>query len=280
MSDLLARIARRAVGTGPRLRPRLPARFESDPPRASPVGAVEARAVPPGSGEASPPSERSTPRGPVERALHGATPVPDPGRRGVLDPDPVSPLEPATGRGPVASPAALTPETGVVAPAAATAPEVAGPSRTASPGARTPRSHPASSPGAPAALPTRPSPAAREGGDPLAAPREPTAPGSSRGLDLARVTAALDRPESPPGEPGPAPTPAGLLLPGADSRPVARPSPADRERPRVQVTIERLEVRAAPGPPPARRTPSQARPPRLTLEEYAERRMRQLRGGR
>lgn len=175
---------------------------------------------------------------------------------------------------------------------AATASTTEASARTAVSGESAPRSDPApvrpwdgvlrpGSPRAPpAAPPARPPTVASEDGVPIDTPDEPGAPDASPSLDLASAIASLGRAKTPLGEPGTFATSARLLLPEAGSRPIARPASADREQPRVQVTIGRLEVRTVPSPPPARRTASRSRGPKLTLEEYSERRMRQLREGR
>ncbi|MFD9567841.1 hypothetical protein ACFWA7_38010, partial [Streptomyces sp. NPDC059994] len=119
------------------------------------------------------------------------------------------------------------------------------------------------------------------------APGAPAAvPGAQLAPEAASLARAADAPEpvpqpaappaaaypvhatAPPGHQGHPVRPVRTALPGGPLRPAAQPygAPAEAAEPVVRITIDRLEVRAAPQPAAPARTPR--RQPRLGLDEY------------
>lgn len=116
---------------------------------------------------------------------------------------------------------------------------------------------------------------------PLARPGERRTEEAAKGrIELADVLAALRQPPAPETPASEMSASEGLLAPvPAPRHPIVAHDEAG-ETSSVRVTIERLEVHAAPPPAPRQSAKSPPAGPRLSLEEYSARRIRELRGRR
>lgn len=301
MTGYLATIVGRLGHGAPAVRPRLPARFEA--PGSSPAFSVSDVMAdpgePPGSHEPDAPARPSAgPSAGNERSAPGAL------RESRPPPPPRAPPP----RGPSSEPPSLgrihpreadtVPEAGAleaIAPVARPtgpsarwdAQETARPTpsvREGAPPAPSPRSPPQPAVQPPALEGVRPPAAARPvapavpGRRARTAPSAPEAPDESStdaaSFDLASVSfrrvlgvrATTERePARPPAEhPGPS---------GPGRRSAEPPTVASAAAPTIEVTIGRIEVRAAPAPAPARAGPAVApATPVMTLEQYLQRR--------
>lgn len=280
MSDFFSRLAARALGPEPAVRPRLPGLFE-------PTGLAVPALVEPASGrteEESPSLEPAVERHEVVRRVGAPPPPPLLGSVAPALPASPAPEERRSLPPPVRTDAvtAVSPPSGPVSSL---------PWGDVEPPALPPRLPSAETPG-PVAPP--PAPALPVGAPPEVRIRElvspgvagpsappamvPASPGAERRVVERRVVERRV-------EPGDAPAVGGKPAPDPPAPPVAAPRVVRREAPgevpvtpspappspspAVRVTIGRLEVRAAPPPParPARRAASSV----MSLEDYLKR---------
>jgi hypothetical protein len=279
VSDFLSRLAERSTGTPPALRPRVPSTFE--PWSAGDLGA-DPRAAAAWPSAAQPTNAAASPPAATAR------PTREPPRASVTPPAPASPPAPAP---PLDSddrhPAAPRPRTPAPAPAPISAAAAAAePSADAPPPpapAPAPRHHAPDLSPEPLG-PTRPTPAV------AAPPRQPRRQGSAPPVPETAAPAAAEAPlaaraasraprDDAVAEPWhafepPAGPPANVVQRGrARAGPAPTPGRAGDGPLTVEVTIGRVEVRAAPAPP-ARAGRRPAPGPRVTLDEYLAERTR------
>ena len=252
----------------PQVRPRLPGRYETDAasPSAPPEEAAHEEAP-----AATPPAPRTEAAAPAREQRRGE-PEHQPQQRPAAVPPIVAVEPPASEHSAPRAHAAhdVAPAVTKVAPPASKLPI----DKTRDASAKLTNN---SAQAGPAATAGPPEPAPHE-----AAPRHPAPPRDFAG-EQPRATPTEPAEMAPREKPRPPPTPA-VLIATAQRAPVVRaepivPSHADRPRapvpdiaaaappPRVQVTIERLEIRAATAqPPPSRRSPP--RPSTMSLDAY------------
>lgn len=275
MSDFVGRLL---GAPGPRLRPQLPTLFDPGATRLRTpedlFTATEEETEPALPYEAPHPAPHVlAPAGTPPQPLPLAPPegTEDPGGSPVRDPSAASRrAAPPGGHAPQArctevgagrpAPTAAEPS---ALPTAGPAPAAGGTSDVRAPGAVRPAPPASPVPGAPAVdsgaqLPPEGASSAR----PADAP-EPVQPSASPPAPAYPVRAT-----APPGHQGHSVRPVRTTLTGGPPRPAARPYEASAEaaEPVVRITIDRLEVRAAPQPAAPARTPR--RQPQLGLDEY------------
>lgn len=258
MSDFLGRLAARAVGTAPALRPRPRALFEPDAiAGAEPLEVEEEREAPP-----------------APRARPSAAPpeAPEPITR-AAEPPPAA--EPEAPPAPRARPERHAVERTAQAPQREAPPAPRPQRATAAPPVVVEQRREVVAPPPPPAAPPRREPRPRPPARELAAtsvvrraPDEPAetlvTPPLPESLPLRSQAIARARSLAPP--PAPAPQPGAAPVRDAPPRPAPEPV--------VEVTIGRLEVRAATPGQPARPAPTVERAEPLSLDRYVRERAR------
>ena len=274
MSDFLSRLAERSTGTPPALRPRVPSTFEPwpavDPGSEMPTPAAPPSAAQPARAGAPPPVATARPT----RELRSASVAPS---RTAWPPTPADapdgddrPLEATTSRTHSPAPAPLAPALS----AAATGPGADAPPRTVpAPASRHGAPDHSPEPAGPARQTRAAAASSRQARRQASAPPAPerAAPAAAPAPVAARAAAHAPRDEDAvaPSREAASPSadrPAGVVG-RRRSGPASTPGRAGEGTLTVEVTIGRVEVRAAPAPPPhAARRPAPG--PRVTLDEY------------
>jgi len=233
--DYFTTLAARSLGRAAVVRPRLPSRFE--PVASVPIARFDAWDSVPETQEGPSPPTASTQDGPSTKAP-ARPPSPQTGNATPLPAGAPRPSASAEPHAPPETPWSARPEP-----------------------ARTDRSAPPAAPG-PATWPVdRAVNAPVIGGEAVIVTRSEQGPTES-------TDASPQGPDSPRRPPTP-PGPTVVKVPSAPQHPEFAVPSRSTERPRVQVFIGRIEVRAEPSEAPPTPVPKTARPaPRMSLDDY------------